>query len=92
MKALIPLTAITLVAALFSNPVVAQTAKEYHPFLTDKFSLGVGLFYPKKNITLRVDGSSPEDEFDFDEALGLDSYDMTGSMDFRWRFGEKWSF
>ncbi len=92
MKALIPLTAITLVAALFSNPAVAQTAEEYHPFLTDKFQLGVGVFYPKKSITLQVDGSSPEDEIDFDEVLGVDDYDATGLIDFRWRFGEKWSF
>jgi hypothetical protein len=92
MKALIPLVAMTFAAALFSNPVVAQTAEEYHPFLTDNFRLGVGLFSPKKSITLRVDGSSPEDEIDFDEALGIDDNDLTGLIDFRWRFGEKWSF
>lgn len=92
MKTLILLTATTLITAAFSGPAVAQTAEEYHPFLTDKFILGIGLFYPEKNITLQVDGSSPEDEIDIDEALGVDDHDLTGSIDFRWRFGEKWSF
>jgi hypothetical protein len=92
MKGLIPLPVIALVATLFSNPVLAQTAEEYHPFLTDKYQLGIGLYSPIKNITLQVDGSSPEDEIDFDEAMGVDDHDLTGSIDFRWRFGEKWSF
>jgi hypothetical protein len=92
MRVLFSLSVISFIATLFSNPVAAQTAEEYHPILTDEFHLGVGLFFPKKSITLRVDGSSPEDEIDFDEALGVDDHDLTGLIDFRWRFGEKWAF
>ena len=91
-KALIYLTSITLVAALFSSPVAAQTGEDYHPFMTDKFNLGVGFFWPKKSYNFRVDGSHPEEEIDFDETLGLNDYETTGSLNFRWRFGEKWSF
>jgi hypothetical protein len=92
MRVLFSLSVFSFIATLFSNPVAAQTAEEYHPILTDEFHLGVGLFFPKKSITLRVDGSSPEDEIDFDEALGVDDHDLTGLIDFRWRFGEKWAF
>lgn len=91
MKVLIPLPVIALTAALFSIPVVAQTGEDYHPFLTDKFNIGVGLFWPNKSATVRVDGTFPEEEFDFDEALGFDDYETTPSLIARWRFGEKWS-
>jgi hypothetical protein len=92
MRVLFSLSVISFIASLFSNSVAAQTAEEYHPILTDEFHLGVGLFFPKKSITLQVDGSSPEDEIDFDEALGVDDHDLTGLIDFRWRFGGKWAF
>jgi hypothetical protein len=92
MKTLTHLTVITLITALFSSPVAAQTAKDYHPFLSDKFNLGVGLFWPKKNFTLQVDGSVPDKKIDLDEKFGLSDYETTGSLNFRWRFGEKWSF
>jgi hypothetical protein len=91
MKGLIPLPVIALTAALFSNPAVAQTGEDYHPFLTDKFNIGVGLFWPKKSINVGVDGTLPEEEFDFDETLGFDDYETTPSLMLRWRFGEKWS-
>jgi hypothetical protein len=60
--------------------------------MTDKFNLGVGFFWPKKSYNFRVDGSHHEEEIDFDETLGLNEYETTGSLNFRWRFGEKWSF
>jgi len=91
MKALIHLTAITLTTALFSSPVTAQTAEDYHPFLTDKFNLQLGIFWPSKDVTLQIDGSSPGEEIDIDEEFGLSNADVTGSLTFRWRFGEKWS-
>jgi len=91
MKVLIPLPVIALTTALFSNPVAAQTEENYHPFLTDKFNIGIGLFWPKKSVDVRVDGTVPEEEFDFDEALGFDDYETTPSLMLHWRFGEKWS-
>lgn len=91
MKALIQLTAITLIYAMLSSPVAAQTAEESHPFLTDTFNIQLGIFWPDKDYTLRVDGSNPEDEIDFDEELGLSDWEATASVNFRWRFGEKWS-
>ena len=79
-------------ATLFSNPALAQTADDYHPFLSDKFNLEVGVFVPQINFTARIDGSFPEEEIDFDEALNLDDNQSAGSINFRWRFGKKWSF
>ena len=71
----------------------AQTADDYHPFLSDRFNLGVGVYFPRKSLKIRVDGSHPEEEIDLDEALGLDDDEVVGSLTFRWRFGKqkKWS-
>ncbi len=91
MKALTHLVVIALATALFSGPVVAQVEEDRHPFLTDKFNLGIGIFWPEKDITLRVDGSVPGEEIDIDERFGLSGREATGSLTFRWRFGEKWS-
>jgi hypothetical protein len=74
-----------------SNSAFAQSADDYHPFLSDKFNLGIGAFWPSINLDLQVDGSVPEDEIDFDEALNLSDYQTSPSVNFRWRFGEKWS-
>ena len=80
MKGLIPLPVIALTATLFSNPVVAQAVEDYHPFLTDKFNIGVGLFWPKRSVNVGVDGTLPEKEFDFDETLGFDDYETSPSL------------
>jgi len=92
MKSLIRLFLPALFASLFSNSIVAQTSDDFHPFLSDKFNLEVGIFFPQIDFTARVDGSHPEDEFDFDEALNFDDNQSAASINFRWRFGKKWSF
>jgi hypothetical protein len=71
--------------------VFAQESAEAHPLLNAKFTLGLGAFSPQKQFKIRVDGSSPSEEIDFDEVLGFDDSEITGAMSFRWRFGEKWS-
>ena len=69
MKIRAGLTAIIITLALFSGPARAQSAEDFHPFLTDKFNLGIGFYHPTKSLTLRVDGTEPEEEIDFDEAF-----------------------
>ena len=91
MKALTRLLATALLLSTFLDTAMAQSSDDYHPFLSDKFNLGVGLFWPKVNLDLRVDGTEPEEEIDFDEALNLSDYPTSPYINFRWRFGEKWS-
>jgi len=91
MKALIRVTISAIFLVSLASPVAAQTADDYHPFLSDKFNLGIGLFWPKIDLDLQVDGTAPEDEIDFDEALNLSDYSTSPAVNFRWRFGEKWS-
>jgi len=91
MKITLKLLVISFISTCFSSPVAAQPVGDYHPFLSNKFNLGIGVYFPDKDFTIRVDGSVPDKEIDFDEALKLDKSDTTGSLNFRWRFGEKWS-
>lgn len=91
MKPVNRLFLIAVFAVLFSSPLAAQSAEDYHPYLSNKFNLEAGLFWPAIKYTIRVDGTVPEEEIDFDKALKLGDYQATGSLDFRWRFGEKWS-
>jgi hypothetical protein len=91
MNAAHKLLAMMIVATGFSSSVAAQEAGDYHPILTSKFTLGAGVYFPEKNFNIQVDGSVPEEEIDFDQALKYDTSDATGSLTFRWRFGEKWS-
>jgi hypothetical protein len=91
MKVLIRITILAIFLVSLASPVAAQTADDYHPFLSDKFNLGIGLFWPKIDLNLQVDGTAPEDDIDFDEALNLSDYQTTPAIAFRWRFGEKWS-
>ena len=71
----------------------AQTTDDFHPFLSDRFNITAGVFFPHKSFKIRVDGRDPEEEIDFEEALGLDDDEVVGSLTFRWRFGKtrKWS-
>jgi hypothetical protein len=59
MKVLIRITILAIFLVSLASPVAAQTSEDYHPFLSDKFNLGIGLFWPKIDLNLRVDGSAP---------------------------------
>lgn len=92
MKILKQLFLIAVLTTFFLNSATAQTEDDYHPFLSDKFNLEFGVFWPQIDFTARADGSHPEEEVDFDEALNMSSSQAAVSVNFRWRFGKKWSF
>jgi len=78
--------------AAATNTAFAQDEDSYHPFLTDQFNIGLGGFWPKKGFEIQVDGTTPGDLIDFDETARFNDSEATGSLTFRWNFGEKWSF
>jgi len=61
-----------------------------HPFITSKFTVQAGLYYPTQDINLRVDGSLGGEniEFDFDEQLGFRQEDDVFTLEMTWRFQE----
>ena len=92
MKTIIRIVIAVTLLGSFSSTVTAQNDDDFHPFLSDRFNIDVGFFWPNINYGLRVDGSHPDEEIDFDQALNLDDYQTVASVNFRWRFGKKWSF
>jgi hypothetical protein len=94
MKALIFHLSASLLMAIFAFAAIAQEANHstaYHPFLSDRFHLGIGGFWPDKSLEVSVDGSDPAEEIDFEEDLGYSDSGSTPSFNFRWRYGKKWS-
>ena len=73
--------------------VVAAESDDVHPYLENGFSLDIGVFYPDRELDLRVNGSLAgiNDEIDFDERLGLKGTDEVFSAQLSWKFGGRWS-
>ena len=84
------LTFLCLVSMLAT---AALADDEVHPFISSKYSIQLGAFLPSKDFNLSVDGSvtGTNQEFDFEKATGLRSSDEVFMLEFKWRFGEKWS-
>jgi hypothetical protein len=84
------LTFLCLVSLLVTT---ALADDDVHPFISSKYSIQLGVFLPSKDLKLSVDGSiaGGNQEFDFDEATGLRRNDEIFMLEFKWRFGEKWS-
>lgn len=72
---------------------VAAETEDVHPYLENEFSLDIGVFYPDRQLDLRVNGSLGliNDEIDFDERLRLKRNDDTFSAQLSWRFRGRWS-
>ena len=83
--------ALLLASILIPIRATAQESDQTHPFLSDRFQLAVGAFSRKQGFKIGADGWLPEEELDFDETLGVDDDDVSGSLTFRWKFGDKWS-
>ena len=60
---------------LIPAPVAAQETDQYHPFLSDRFQLALGVFSRNQGFRFGADGLVPEEEIDFDEAIGVDEDD-----------------
>ena len=72
---------------------VAAESEDLHPYLERGFSLDLGVFYPDRELDLRVNGSLAviNDEIDFDERLKLKRADETFAVELSWRFRGRWS-
>ena len=71
----------------------ATESEDLHPFLERGFSLDLGVFFPDRQLDLRVNGSLTgiNDEIDFDEGIRLGNADETFAAELSWRFRGKWS-
>lgn len=63
---------------------------EKHPLLSDKFVFNSGLYFPSKTIKIQADGSSENDEIEFNKTFDFDQNEITFASNFHWRFSKKW--
>lgn len=87
--------ALIVCALYFAGPQLSAAAEpeDWHPYLEHKFSLDLGIFYPDRELDLRVNGSLVGDnvEIDFDKRRQIKTADVIFSTQFSWRIGEKWA-
>ena len=71
-----------------------DTIPETHSLLIDRFKVKAGVFVPARNVAVRADGSSPNEEIDFDETFGFADNETTFFLQLDWRFSrnKKWMF
>ncbi len=80
----------TLVVCLlcFADPqlTVAAEAEDRHPSLESPFSIDIGVFYPDRELDLRVNGSLAgiNDEIDFDKRRRLKGSDDIFAAELSW--------
>jgi len=79
----------------FAGPqlTVAAESEDLHPYLERGFSFDVGVFFPDRELDLRVNGSLAgiNDEIDIDDRLRLKEADEILATELSWRFRGKWS-
>ena len=73
-------------------PAFAQDADDVHPYLSDKYTLSLGIFFPERSFKIGVDGSVPDvgAEIDISQQFKLKSNQTTEALELGWRFGKKW--
>ncbi len=84
-----------LTAALVSSFTQFAQAEEQsneHPYLSEKFFVDVGIFFPDRQFSIRVNSTvtGPTDVIDFEADVGAKKSDEILSLNFGWRFGQKW--
>ena len=84
---------VLIVNLLLSLDSSAQEQSDVHPFISSKYSIQVGAFFPSKDFRIGVDGSvaGNGNDFDFDKSADLNTSDSVFALEFKWRFGRKWS-
>lgn len=79
----------SLLIILMSTLSYSQDA-EKHSILIDKYQFGAGMFFPSKTISIGVDGTNPNEDFEFGKALGVENRQSTFLLGFDWHFSKKW--
>jgi hypothetical protein len=81
-------------ALVVSAPSRAATSGDAHPYLTERFFIDVGIYFPKRELRISVDGTDDATitDIDFDDDLDLSANDETASLNFGWRLSQHWKF
>jgi hypothetical protein len=85
----------TIIMLMSSGAVLAQDY-DYHPELSDNFSVSLGAFRSDHGFKISSTGSDEDDDgerIDFDDSLGVSKSATLVNAQLRWKFGKnrKWS-
>lgn len=72
---------------------IAQKTKEKdkkNSIITDKFDFEIGVFIPTKDVKISVNGSSVNNEINFNDSFGFKQNEVTPYFNFNWRFSRMW--
>lgn len=74
-------------------PAAAQQSQALHPYLTEKFFVSAGVFFPDRTLRFELDGAltGMHQVIDFSEQFRIDGTDEAAAFEFGWRFGDDWS-
>ncbi len=74
-------------------PIQAQESSNVHPYLTNKYFVDLGVFFPDRTLRIHVNGTAlgANRDVDFEKRLRLKRNDETFALNLGWRFSEKWS-
>lgn len=86
---------VLLIGSLLVGGLQASHAADtsgVHPYLSDTFFVDLGAFWLDRRLKLNVNGSAGEvhDPIEYEEDVRLKKADRVFSLEFGWRFGEKW--
>ena len=90
------LLALPIALSLVSTGAFAQQGDEedVHPFLTNKFMLNVGVFFPDKDLNIsagvNINLPEPDPRADLSNSVKLSESDSVGAFQFRWDFASRW--
>jgi hypothetical protein len=91
-------TVTLLLSLLLATTSYASDADAVHPWLTGKYTLEFGVFYPERTARLKADANvefiPPPSEFvnvDVGSQITIGQSDSTFAAEFGWRFGDRWS-
>lgn len=93
MKKLIPLSLFAVTLIILPGLIMAQDY-DYHPILSDSFSVSLGAMRSSNSFTLESDfGDDIGDDIDFGNSLGVSKNSTFFNGQLRWKFGsaKKWS-
>ena len=85
-----------LLASLLATKSYASDADAVHPWLTGKYTVEIGIFYPERTARLKADASiefnpDPTPLVDVGSQVTVSQSDSTFAAEFGWRFGRRWS-
>jgi hypothetical protein len=93
MKYMKVLVIVGLITAGETKPLYAADEQgKVHAYLTDTFSVDLGVYFPERQLRIRVDSPTggPGDIIDFQTEFKDKRSDDIFSLNFGWRFGERW--